>query len=302
MTTTIALWPVAVEAFRALGRHYGPAMDQAAAALGLTGWSGWLLTALTFAPEPVSARRLRMRSPYTSARWYNEQFSRAVEQGLLTPGAEEEYFLTPWGEQAARRIVQAAYAKMAMLQPIPPTELEHLAGLLHRLLVSCLAAPEPPGKWCLRYSRRLDPGDDAHVVVRVDQYLTDLSAYRDDAHLAAWQPYHMEGHAWEAFTCLWRREATTLDGLYQKLERRGYSRDEYGQALEDLLQRGWIEVKEGEYHLTALGNAVRQAAEDATDRYFYAPWSCLSREETEALRTGLLHFRDGLQGESQVAP
>jgi len=295
--STIRLWATALEAYRALGPCYRSAMEQTAAELGLPEWHGWLLAALLFEPDPISATRLRMRSPYTSARLHNERLARAAEQGFLTRvrNAENEYHLTELGRHAAERVIKAAYAKMTPLQPISSAELERLLDLLHRLMMSCLAAPEPPGKWCIVHSRRTDPGDNASFVVRIDQYLSDLGAYRADAHLAAWQPYGVDGHAWEAFTYLWRGEAATPDGLHQKLEGRGYSRDEYRQALEGLLQRGWVRAEAGEYQLTLLGQEIRQAAEDTTDEYFYAPWSCLRQEETEELRTLLLRLRDGLR-------
>jgi DNA-binding MarR family transcriptional regulator len=296
---TFALWSPALEVLRALGRHYGPAMDQTAAELKLPEWYG-LLEALVFEPESISAMRLRLRSPYTSDRLYNEQLAKAAKQGFLTPisEAENEYRLTELGRQAAERVLGAAYAKMTALLPMPSTDLERLASLLHRLVKSCLTTPEPPGKWCIIHSRRNDPGDNASVVVQIDQYLSDLAAYRDDVHLAAWQSHSVEGHIWEALTYLWRGEATTLAGLYHKLERRGYSQDEYKQALEDLIKRGWVIEKAGEYRVTPLGQEVRQAVEDATDRYFYGAWSCLSQGETEELQTLLILLRDGLRSDS----
>ena len=299
---TFALWSTALEANQALGRHYSPVMDQIAIELKLSEWYGWLLPALVLEPEPISATRLRVRSPYTSARLYNEQLAKAAKQGFLTSiaEAENEYHLTELGSQAAERVIGAAYAKMTTLQPISPAELEHLASLLHRLVMSCLTTPEPPGKWCIILSRRTDPGDDASVVVRIDQYLSDLAAFRDDAHLAAWQSHSIEGHIWEAFTYLWRGEATTLEGLYQKLERRGYSQDEYKQALENLIKRGWVKEEAGEYRVTPLGQEVRQAVEEATDRYFYGAWSCLSQGETEEFKTLLILLRDGLQPDSSI--
>jgi hypothetical protein len=289
------LWPVALEALQALGRHYGPEMDRVAAELKLPEWYGWLLPALVFEPEPTSATRLRVRSPYTSARLYHERLTNATKQGfmVLLDEAEGAYRLTELGKRAAECVIRAAYTKMAMLQPMPSDELERLAGFLRRLVMSCLEAPEPPGKWCIAHSRKTDPGDNAPVLVRVDQYLSDLAAYRDDAHLAAWQPYCIDGHAWEAFTYLWRGQATTLNEIFQKLERRGYSRDEYSQALEDLIRRGWVEGKEV-YQITTLGKEIRQTAEETTDRYFYAPWSCLTEAEMEDLRDLLIRLRDGL--------
>ncbi len=292
---TVTLWPIAVEALGTLGRRYGPEMERVAAELKLPEWYGWLLPALVFEPEPISATRLRVRSPYTSARLYDERLTNATKQGFLAlvNEAEGAYRLTALGRQAAERVIEAAYARMAILQPMPSDELKRLADLLRRLVMSCLEAPEPPGKWCIAHSRKVDPGDNAPVLVRVDQYLSDLAAYRDDAHLAAWQPYRIDGHAWEAFTYLWRGEATTLDEIFRKLERRGYSRDEYGQALEDLIRRGWVEGRKV-YQITALGKEIRQTAEETTDRYFYAPWSCLTQAEVEDLRGLLIRLRDSL--------
>ena len=297
-----ALWHETMETLEALGALYFPEMEKAATRAGLPTpeWNGWLLTALMFESEPISARLLRTRAPYTSARLFDERLANAARKGFLAPvgETENEYRLTELGRQALEQILGAMHEKMATLQPMAPNDLERLAGLLHRLVVSCLSAPEPPGKWYILHYRRMDPGKDASVVARIDQYGGDLAAYRDDAHLAAWQPPSIEGHAWEAFTCLWRGEARTLDELYQKLEHRCYARDEYRQALENLIQRGWVMNKTGKYQVTSLGQEIRQAAEKLTDQYFYAPWSCLSHAETEELRTLLVILRNSLRTDS----
>ncbi|MGQ9490908.1 MAG: helix-turn-helix domain-containing protein [Anaerolineae bacterium] len=99
---------------------------------------------------------------------------------------------------------------------------------------------------------------------------------------------------WEAFTHLWRGEAATLDDLYRLLAFRGHSRATYAAALDDLLARGWL-MQEGEaFALTALGHAVRQAVEAATDRNFYGPWGCLTQHELDELRDLLTRLRDSL--------
>ena len=157
------------------------------------------------------------------------------------------------------------------------------------------AAPEPPGKWSFRLSRRIDPGQATPVLVWIDQYLSDLNAYRDDAHLAAWRPYNISGATWEAFTRLWRG-ARTLDDVCEQLAFRGHARTAYAAALIELVVRGWLEADSDGYRVTAAGLAVRQEAEAATDRYFYAPWRCLSDSETDELRALLAGVRDGLAG------
>lgn len=291
------LWPLALQALQALGVHYGPAMEEAAAASGLPApqWYGWLLTALIFEPEPLSTARLRVRAPYTSPRVFDQRLASVAESGFLAVVSEGEYRLTDRSRQAAWRVIEAADAKMAALEPIPPAEMERLATLLYRLVGASLAAPEPPGKWSITYSRNLDRGDDAPVVVRIDQYGGDLAAYRDDAHLAAWQSHQIDGRGWEALTFIWRGDATTLDELTTKLDRHGYTRAEYAEAVSDLLARGWVEEEAGIYRVTPTGRQVRQAAEDLTDAYFYAPWSCLGQDELGQLQDLLVRFRDGVR-------
>jgi len=272
-------------------------MDQAAAAAGLktTEWRGWLLAALTFAPEPISAERLRLRTPYAATQAFEERLANAARQGWLTPIRGDEYRLTEAGWYAAQRIVEAAYAAMASLQPLPPADLTRLAAHLRRLVEASLAAPQPPGKWCIAHSRRIARGDEASPAERIDQYLSDLGAYRDDAHLAAWQPYGLSGQAWEALTCLWRGEANSLDELCLKLQRRGHSRETYAEALQDLVKRGLVAEKAGTYRLTEQGKMLRQEAEEATDRYFYAPWAGLSEGEMHELRDLLTRLAEGLR-------
>ncbi len=293
---TIALWPTILETIEALGERYEPAMNQAAVEAGVSEWRGWLLAALMFDPEPISAARLRVRNPYTSARRFEERLEKAAEQGFLAPlgRASGEFLLTAQGRRAADCTLDAAYTALATLQPLPPADLESLADILHRLVMASLDAPQPPGKWLLHLSRHLDPGDDAPAVTRIDQYGGDLAAYRDASHLAAWQSHNIEGNAWEVFTYIWRGEAATLDALCQALDRRGYTSDEYRQALEDLNHRGWISETASAYQATVPGEDLRQATEEVTDHYFYAPWSCLSIGETEDLRSLTSRFRDAL--------
>ncbi len=293
------LWPLVEEARRALGSHYDPAMERAAADSGLPSpeWS-LLFPALTFEPDSFTVKRLRIRNPYSAPHVFQARLERLVNLGALTPEGEESYRLTEAGRAAIRQVIQAAYASMAPLSPLPAEDLEDLAGLLRTVVQASLDALEPPGKWCIVNSRAIDPGDDAPVMVRIDQYITDLAAYRDDAHLAAWQPLELSGHAWEAFTVLWRGEAGTAEEVQARLPRRGYSTSDYAEALRDLADRGWAAGDSGRFQLTAQGRDLRQEVEERTDRYFFAPWAILNESETGRLRNLTAQLRDGLGQES----
>lgn len=291
------MWPLALQALQALASHYRLPMEQMIAKLGLPEWcTGILFPALSFDPATVTAAKLHIRGAYTAEALFAHRLQQAAQLGLVQEAEDQAgaYRLTSHGREAADMIIQAAYDCMRQLQPLPDEELEQLAGLLYRLVDACLKAPSPPGKWCIQLSQRLDSGENAHVVIRIDQYLSNLSAYRDDAHLAAWQPHACSGQAWEALTLLWRGEAATLDEVFGKLERRGFSREEYRQALDDLVGRGWLEAENERYSLTPLGGQIRQAAEALTDEYFYAPWRQLSEADLQALRSLLIRLRENL--------
>lgn len=293
---TTDVWPLAYEALRALGAQYGPAIQQALGEVGLESREFWLLwTAQMLEPEPISPARLQVRNPYSASQASEEGLAKATQQGFLAPVADNEYRLTEAGRLVVQRVTdESVYARLAALEPMPQASQERLASLLRRLVEASLTAPEPPGKAGIGVSRRTDPGNHAPAMVRIDQYLTDLNAYRDDAHLAAWQPYGFTGQAWEALTYLWRGEAKSLDELYEKLKFRGHSRAVYLEAMQDLVHRGLIEETAGAYQVTGPGQTFRQEAEDATNRYFYAPWTYLNESEVEELRHLLVRLREGL--------
>lgn len=290
------LWPLAWDALEALTAHYGPTINHAAEELGIPAgqWYGWLMAARIFEPDPVSAAILNVRSAYTSPARLEAALAQGARLGLLTPGDAGEYRLTSAGRAGVGHLIEAAYGAMAPLRPLPEADLLRLAGLLRRLVEASLAAPEPPARWSLRIERRLDPGRTAPVMERLDQHLSDLAAYRDDSHLAAWRPYGVSGQAWEAFTLLWRDAARTVDELAAKLAHRGFTREDYAAAVDELVRRGWVSVSADGLALTAEGRAVREEAERMTDAYFYRPWSVLSEAETADLRALLTGLRDGL--------
>jgi predicted transcriptional regulator len=286
----INLWPTADEVRRALEAQYEPAMDKVARQAGLEPAEyGVLLAARTLEPKLVASWNLRVRGPYTAAGRYEERLRKAAVLGHLKAVHEGEYRLTELGRRTVQHILDAANKAMSRLDPMPPADLDRLDALVSRLVDASLQAPEPPGKWCINLSRRLDSGQQAHPVVRIDQHLSDLSAYRDDSHVAAWRPSELDAKAWEAFTCIWRGDARSLDDLFQKLERRGHSREDYDEALNDLVQRSLVKEDAGSetYQITRQGQTLRQKAEDTTDTYFYGPWKVLGNGDVEELR-GLL--------------
>src|SRR5207244_3258065 len=144
----------------------------------------------------------------------------------------------------------------------------------------------------LAHSRRRAPAHAAPALVRIAQYFNDFNAFRDDAHMAAWQPQQLDGYVWEPFALVCGGEADSAASLFEQLAYRGYSSSEYAAALETLTRRSWLApaATAGAYRVTADGRAARALVEQLTDSYFYAPWSCLPEAQIAELRALLLRF------------
>jgi DNA-binding MarR family transcriptional regulator len=291
--TITDLYPLAIETMEALALHYRAVMDQANVEVGLKDhdW-GMLFAALGVEPEPLTMARLQWLVPYAAAEALDRRLAATASRGFLAPDRDGAYRLTEVGRQAAWASILAAHAQLSALDPLPADELRRLLELLRRLVDAALAAPEPVEKHYLHRSRLVDPGADAAPAVRIDQYLTDLALFRDDAHLASWRPYEISGQAWEALTLIWRGEAGTLDVLVEQLARREQTRAAYAAALHTLADRGWVAERDGTYDLTEQGRVLRQHAEDETDRLFYQPWQILDDGAAQELRMLLTRLRD----------
>jgi hypothetical protein len=246
----------------------------------------WLMVqASEFDPEPLTVANLRVRAVWSSP---------SIIQALLDLIASEkwlyrkghEYHLRGEGREVIQRLRDRIVQVVEPLLPVLDVdEVARLESLLRRVIDASLNSAEPPGTWCLAHSRRRAPGEDAPALLKIVYHMSDINACRDDAHMAAFQPHGIEAYVWETLTLVWQGSAGTADDLFDQLWYRGYAREDFAAALDELTGRGWIEpIGEETYQLTAQGRAVREEAERLTDEYFYAPWkACLSADEIEEL-------------------
>ena len=289
------LWPLVEEAMRAFEPFYREVMRKAIDESGVPDDWFALSMARGSEPAPFTVERFRGLSPYTARERQVEMLEKLVQLELLERVEEEAYRLTDLGRETVEAIFGAAHQALGAAEPLPAGEMGELNRLLRRLVDATLEAPEPEDKWAIAYSRWTDPGEDAPASVLTDQYLTDLIRFRDDAHLAAWKPYDVSGHAWEALTFVWRGEAGTAEELVEKLPYRSRTVEDYREALRDLVTRGWVVEESGACSLTEAGTQVREDAEEATNRLCFAPWACLNGSETARLRELLARMRDELR-------
>jgi len=235
--------------------------------------------------------------PYTAAQNYQDRLVAAAGQGYLAENAPGEYRLTDLGRRETGRFIEAVRAAMAQVDPLPLTDAQRLIELLWRLLGVSLGTPPPPDTWSIRLNFKQMPPREPPLPY-IDQALTCLFGYRDDAHLAAWRPSGLSAPALETLTVLWNGESDALDAVCERLARRGHPRQVYADALAELRQRGWVEGPDDAPRVTASGQGFREQVEADTERYFFAPWAALDGNEKAELGQLLTRLRDGLKSET----
>jgi Mn-dependent DtxR family transcriptional regulator len=294
MTDKQQLWTGATEAMQAIMPFYRQAMTQAIEKSGVANWFT-LTLARGAAPEPFSALRFHGLYPYVSLQRQTDMLTELAKGAFLEAVGSDAYRITERGREILAGIYHPAYESMQAVAPLSPDEMKQLNDLLWRVVQAALNAPEPKDKLGITASRANDPGEGWGAIVKTDQYLTDLDSFRDDAHIAAWKPYGVSGKTWEALSFVWEGKARTAQELAEKLPFRAHTQEDYAQSLEELVRLGWIQPADGGYQITEKGRALRQEAEDSTNRYHLAAWDCLCDQEQAQLYDLLTWFRDKLE-------
>jgi hypothetical protein len=260
---------------------------------------GWFMVqALEFDPQPLTVANLRVRDIYASESLVAALLEiMASEKWLNRQG--KNYFLSATGRALARERREGINRLLSALQPLPQVELQRLENGLARIIKASLQSPNPPGTWCLAHSRRRAPAENPQPAVQIYQYTADFNAFRDDAHMAAWQPLGIDGRTWEAFSFVHGGAAQSAADLFDQLAYRGYSEEDYAAALVGLEEKSWIkrEREDGagtSYQVTQEGHLVHAGVERLTDDYFFTPWHTLSQEEIAELIQLMEQARDAL--------
>jgi hypothetical protein len=290
-----ALWKISYEAWTTLESRYSPAVQTLIEQSGLEG-RGWglLLAALTFEPEATTPAHLMVRNPYTSADLFLARLRLCAGKGFLEESSAGEFRLTPAGRRGVEQFITRAREAMTELDPLLPQESQRLAGYYKQLVNGCLESLPPPQTWSINLSYKLMPPEEPPLPY-IEQAMSCLSAYRDDAHLAAWQHTGLSATALELMTALWRKETISLDDVLQKLAYRGYAEQVYEKAVDELIDLGYLRRSHGELNLSPAGIAQRDQIEKDTDRYFFSPWVCLSQKDRNAMGAYLEDLIEGLK-------
>jgi hypothetical protein len=298
MTYTYAdLHTLIGQTMQALAPHYTSGGD-ALAKHDMTGveWFGCVV-ALGLEPAPIAAQTLQALQAYGHLDRQRERLAGIAAKGFLTPtGEADTYRLTDQGRAAVQDFFAAAYDDFSAII-VEGVDLDRLVGLLQRVVDATAAASEPADKAWFQISRVTDDGS-LGALARVDQYLTDLTRYRDDAHLAAWRTHDIKGIVWEAFSFIWEGQFADFP---ERLEQRGYPADKLPAITADLVDRGWITPDGDSFTVTEAGGKLRQAAEDETNRLFFIGWSALNDAEVQEVGALLTALRDRLAAMTATA-
>jgi hypothetical protein len=237
-----------------------------------------LLAVLTFEPEDTTPSHLMVRGPYTSSDQYLTRLEHTAEKGYLVNVSEGSFRLSPEGREAVQEFIKIARDAMVSAELLPTQEALILAEMLERLVKNCLDTPPPPNPWSITLSNKLMPAIDPPMPF-IEQAISCLSAYRDDAHLASWQSSGLSAIALESMTLIWRGQVSTLDEFTEKLSFRGHPEKVYIDALAELRACSYLSGYRNALHLTEEGKLFRDRVEAKTDQYFFTPWTSLSEAD-----------------------
>lgn len=294
MRTHADIWTLASELAFAYGPYYQPEMVASIRENGALGFWFPLTLARGAAPDPFTLDTFHALAPYTNPTRQQVVLDDAVEAGFMTE-LEGAYQLTAVAHHLLDQAYATAHARIERAPTLDEDEMQRISRAFGQILNATISAAEPADKRSLFASRWTDAGPTAVPAVQLDQTITDLLRFRDDAHLAAWRPTGVDGRTWEAFTFIWRGDADTAAALAEKLAQRQYTATDYADALRLLEQKGWVIDAGGTYRLTEQGTAVRENAETETDRLFFIGWSEIDESDLQELGNLLAELKAAVE-------
>ena len=276
------LWQIIKDVWRKIQANFDPAIQPliSESSLSMREWM-LILAALTFEPEDTTPSHLMVRGPYTSSDRYLSGLKKVANAGYFERVGEGRYRLTESGKGIANTFIELVRDAITPSN-LPVEDLSTLATLFDLLAKECLETPPPPDTWSIGLSYKLMPAKQPPLPF-IEQAISCLAAYRDDAHLASWCSSGLSASAMECLSLVWRGQANTFRELFGKLEFRGHPESVYLDAIVELRERDYLEGSRNGLRLTERGKQFREHVEELTDQYFYKPWSCLTYSEKETI-------------------
>lgn len=259
---------------------------------GLAGFGLFVLMhAGAIAPEAASGKTVQRIVPYMTAEAFDEHLEKTAASKNLIKTAEG-YSITDKGKAAIADVMQLVETALDREIEFPAAQLSKIAAHLRKMSSAFEQAGEPEDKPVLAYATHFNAAADAPLLHQISRAIAEIIAFRDDAHVAAFQKYDVPAYQWEAFSHVWGEnvwgdKVETGTAVYEKLAFRGHSQEAYINALNDCATRGWLKKEGDSYTITEEGQKIRTEAEQETDRLFYTPWQRFAPRHIKRLYNGL---------------
>jgi hypothetical protein len=203
------------------------------------------------------------------------------------------YLLTEKGKRVAKDFITSGNDLFGTLPGLSETKNQRMCELLEKIVLKARELTDFSTRPALEIGKRLAPAADAATMLRIRRYLTDIAYFREDVHIASWQPYGVNGLLWETLTYLWRGGASTAAEFADQIsEYRNYEEVDYATALDELAVRGWATGEDGKYTITKEGKRIRQEAEDKTDSLYAAAFQALTEADSKELKALLAELAE----------
>lgn len=288
------LWELMRKAWIKLEAKYEPELNKMVSESGLTMREWMILVAvLTFEPEDATPSHLMVRGPYTSTDRYLSWLENCAHQGYLDQINPGRFRLSNKGRVEIEEFIRVARRAMVAVDRLPSEKSRTLVELFGRLVDACIETPPPPDTWSISLSKKLMPDKDP-ALPYIEQAMSCLSAYRDDAHLAAWQTSGLSATAMESLSLIWRDQVVSLDELTDKMSYRGHPKSVYIDAVDELNRRDYLSGTRNAFQITEEGHDFREIVEIKTDEYFFIPWDSLSEYEMKDMAELIEEMIEGI--------
>lgn len=229
-------------------------------------------------PQEADYRQFIARNPYHQPADLRSHLENAAERGWVDL-TETGFIANPKAQVFADQLLVLLKTHIEQRSHDRDADIPRLVELLAKVVDTAEQSQAFSPRPNFAFARNYEYEDKSPSLLWARRHMITIGAYRDDAHVAAWRPYGLPGYVWEAFTLVWQDEAHTAAELAEKLAFRSYTEADYTEALEQLAARGWLEVADGGYTLTAAGRREREAAEDVTNQNYMSAFAGLSDAE-----------------------
>lgn len=294
-----ALWALAEDTMNAFVPHYKMAMRAVIKDADIQhGWAA-LFLARGHLHDGIHPDQLAQCFPKTAPGQHRQQCEFLTRTGYLEPDGDH-YLISRAGIKAIERVIRIVHRELGKLKIENYAQMKRLAQIFGYLVEESLRSPEPAERFNFLGGRWPDMGLYAPAATAIEQYITDLRRFRDDCHLAAWSDLGIEGHAWESFKAIRRRQFKTTHELKQALQEGEFPAHTAATVLEDLQRRGWIAVQGSRLSVTDAGLFVYERVMQQTEHLFFAPWRGLTAAERAELGVLLRHLHEGLQPKTRT--